>query len=347
MTSHLPERPPDFPSMSDATSPATEEILDPNLPICDAHHHLWDRPRSRYLAEEFLNDIRSGHRVESSVFVECAAGYKADGADEMKPVGETEFADAVARQFAMCADRPRVCAGIVGFADLNLGDAVQAVLDAHEQVTPRFKGIRHCAAWDPSEQIQNAHTHPFERMLASTKFLQGFAELGKRGLSFDAWVFHPQIPEVATLARQFPDTCVVLDHLGGPLGVGPYAKQHRDVLANWKVSMADLSSCPNVMVKLGGIQMPLNGWGFHKRATRPNAGEIATITREYYLTAIDLFGTDRCMFESNYPADQPSATYRTLWDVFKILVRDFSYTEKRALFHDNAVRTYRLMDGLP
>ena len=319
-----------------------EEILDPDLPICDCHHHLWDRPKSHYLLDEYLADARGGHNIRSSVYVDCVSMYRSAGREVLRTLGETEFADAVAEQSLVIPGGPKVCAGIVGFADLNLGHAVAEVLDAHQSASKRFRGIRHCAAWDPSDQIQNAHTNPFEHMLASTAFRQGFSELQKRNLSFDAWVFHPQIPDVTALAHAFPDTVIVLDHLGCPLGIGPYAGKRAEVFVEWKAGMEKLAQCPNVVVKLGGIQMPLNGWGFHKMPSRPGSEQIAALTGDYYLHTIDMFGADRCMFESNYPADQPSAAYAVIWNAFKKMTADFSAADRVALFHDNAVRVYRL-----
>jgi predicted TIM-barrel fold metal-dependent hydrolase len=331
--------------MPTTTDHAPEQILEPELRICDAHHHLWQRPSSRYLYEEFAGDLGSGHCVVSSVFVECEAMYRRGGPEALRPLGETEFAESAAQLGLARQPGPRVCAGIVGYADLNLGSGIAAVLDAHLALSPRFRGIRHCAAWDGSEQIRNAHTHPFPQMLADPRFQQGFAELARRGLSFDAWVFHPQILEVAALARAFPETLIVLDHLGGPLGIGPYAGRRDEVFQAWRAGMRELAGCGNVMVKLGGIQMPLNGWGFHKQQQLPDSRHIAEATRHYYLEAIGLFGAGRCMFESNYPADQPSAAYATLWNVFKRIAAGCSAAEKAALFHDNAARAYRLEDG--
>lgn len=320
----------------------TQDILDPDLPICDAHHHLWDRPGSRYLLDEFLADVEGGHRIQSTVYIDCGSMYRQNGSPKLAPVGETEFADGIAVQSGQRPGLPGLCAGIVGFADLNLGHEVAEVLDAHIAVSSRFKGIRHCAAWDPSDRIVNAHTNPFQHMMASASFRQGFSELAKRNLSFDAWVFHPQIPEVKDLAHAFPGTTIVLDHMGGPLGIGPYAGQRQEVFAAWKISMEKLAECPNVAVKLGGIQMPLNGWGLHKQPSPPDSGQIVALTREFYLHAIDCFGVRRCMFESNYPADKPSVPYNTLWNAFKRMTLGFSPGDRSALFHDNAARIYRL-----
>lgn len=319
-----------------------EPVLEPDLPICDPHHHLWDRPQSRYRLEEYIADISSGHNIVSSVYVECESMYLDQGPEAFRPVGETRFANMAAKTAAAEFDRPGICAGIVSFADLSLGQAVGAVLDAHLQASPRFRGIRHCTAWDPDDTIYNAHTNPAEKLLENEKFQEGFSELAKRGLTFDAWIFHRQIPDVISLARAFPETPIILDHLGGPLGIGPYAGRRETVLAEWKASMTKLAEHPNVSVKLGGICMPLNGWGLHRKQEPATSNEIAALTRDYYLHAINCFGVSRCMFESNFPADRPSLSYRVLWNALKRLAAGFTPQEKAALFHDNAVRTYKL-----
>jgi predicted TIM-barrel fold metal-dependent hydrolase len=318
-----------------------EPILDPDLPICDAHHHLWDRPGHRYLLPDYVDDLASGHNIVSTVYIDCVEGYAADGPDRLKPVGETRFANAAADAAAGTFGRRGVCGAIVSFADLMLGAAVAEVLEAHRAASPRFRGIRHCATWHESDAIRNAHTNPPPGMLGSTGFRAGFAELSKLDLSFDAWVFHPQIDEVCALARAFPETVIVLNHLGGPLGIGPYANRREAVFGEWSSAIRSLAEAPNVRVKLGGMCMPLNGWGFHRRDIRPGSEEVAATLRDYFLHAIDCFGVDRCMFESNYPADQPSTGYAVLWNAYKRIVADFSAAEKRALFYDTAQRTYR------
>ncbi len=324
-------------------SQVTENIIDPDRPICDPHHHLWDHPDSRYLLDELLLDTRAGHNIVSTVFVECASMYRAQGAQSMKPVGETEFANGVA---AMAASggygETRVCAGIVSFADLNLGSAVGAVLDAHCAASARFRGIRHASGWDSSKSIRNSHSNPFEGMLADPVFREGFAELEKRDLSFDAWLYHHQIPELTDLARAFPNTPIVVDHFGGPLGIGPYAAKREEVLVQWRSDLAELARCKNVSVKLGGLVMPINGFGFHQRAKPPTSDEIIEATGRYYRHAIDCFGPERCMFESNFPVDKQSCSYAVLWNAFKKLVADGSESDRSALFHDTATRVYRL-----
>jgi predicted TIM-barrel fold metal-dependent hydrolase len=320
-----------------------EEAIEPDLPICDPHHHLWDHPGSRYLLDELEADTGSGHNVVSTVFVECASMYRADGPEALKPVGETEFVNGIA---AMSASGQygamRACAGIVSFADLNLGAAVGEVLDAHMSVTSRFKGIRHAAGWDASDEVRNSHTDPFAHMLGDPSFREGFAELGRRGLSFDAWLYHTQIGELTDLARAFPDTTIVLDHLGGPLGIGPYAGRRQEIFEQWRRDITELARCENVVAKLGGMVMPVNGFGFHKRERPASSDEIVAATGDYYRHMLDCFGPTRCMFESNFPVDKQSCSYQVLWNAFKKLVAGASAAEKAALFHDTAARTYRL-----
>ena len=320
-----------------------EGVLEPELPICDPHHHLWDRPNSRYLLDELLLDTGSGHNIVSTVFVECASMYRSDGPDGFKPVGETEFVNGVATTSASGRyGVMRACEGIVSFADLRLGEKVGEVLDAHMAVGRRFKGIRHAAGWDASDQVRNSHTNPTEGMLLDATFRKGFGELGRRGLSFDAWLYHPQIPELTELARAFPDTPIILDHLGGPLGIGPYQGRRGEVFAQWKGSVTELAKCPNVVAKLGGIAMPINGFEFHKRERPATSDELVAAGGDYYRHAIDCFGATRCMFESNFPVDKASCSYRTLWNAFKKIAASASSTEKAALFHDTAARVYRL-----
>ena len=322
----------------------TEEIIDPARRICDPHHHLWDHPGNRYLLDELLEDIGSGHNVVSTVFVECMSMYRADGPEELRPVGETEFVNGIA---AMSASgrygEARACAGIISYADLALGDAVAPVLEAHIAAAPqRFRGIRHASGWDPSPEVRNSHTNPPESLLSDAQFRKGYAQLGRYGLSFEAWLYHPQIPELTDLARAFPDIPIVFDHFGGPLGIGPYSDKHDEVFEHWKASVDELAKCPNVVAKLGGINMPLNAFGWDKRAVPPTSEELAAGTEHYYEYSIDRFGPDRCMFESNFPVDRASVSYPVLWNTFKRIAAGFSESEKDAMFHDTAARVYRL-----
>jgi len=320
-----------------------EEIIDPGRPICDPHHHLWDRDGSRYLLDELIADLDSGHNVVSTVFVECASMYRADGPEALKPVGETEFVNGIAAMSASGGYGPiRVCAGIVGFADLTLGARVGEALDVHMARSERFRGIRHAAGWDADERVRNSHTNPPQGLLLDARFREGMKELAKRGLSFDAWLYHPQLGELIGLARAHPDVTIVLDHFGGPLGIGPYQGRREEIFDSWRLDLAELARCPNVYAKLGGLVMPINGFEFHKRPRPPGSDEIVAATGRYYRHAIDCFGVERCMFESNFPVDKRSCSYHVLWNAFKKLVADASETEKRWLFHDTASRVYRL-----
>ena len=318
-----------------------EDVLEPDLPICDPHHHLWDYPGSRYLLDELLVDVGSGHNVASTVFMECGSMYRADGPEALKPVGETEFVNGIAAMSASGGyGDTRACAAIVGYANLNLGAAVGEVLDAHAAASSRFRGIRHAAGWDASEDVRNSHTAPVPGMLADPGFRAGFAELGKRGMTFDGWLYHPQIPELTDLARAFPDQPIVFDHFGGPLGIGPYADKRTEILDYWKGAVSELAKCENVVAKLGGLVMAINGFGFHRRERPATSDELVAATRDYHRHMIECFGVDRCMFESNFPVDKVSCSYRVLWNSFKKLTGGFSTTEKAALFHDTAARVY-------
>jgi L-fuconolactonase len=321
-----------------------EEILEPGLPICDPHHHLWDFPNHRHLLPELLADTGSGHNVRSTVFVECTSMYRADGPAELRPVGETEFVNGAA---AMAASgrygEARACAGIVSFADLQLGAKVAEVLRAHIAAgNGRFKGIRHAAGWDASDEIRKSHTNPPPHLMADKIFREGFAQLRPLGLSFDAWFYHPQMPELTDLARAFPEQPIVLDHLGGPLGIGPYAGRRDEIFDSWRKSIRDLAACPNVYAKVGGLGMKISGLDFHKAERPPSSEQLAAAWRPYVETAIEAFGAKRCMFESNFPVDKVSATYALYWNAFKRLAAGASAAEKAALFHDTAVRFYRL-----
>jgi L-fuconolactonase len=321
----------------------TEDILDADRPICDPHHHLWDHPGSRYLLDELLEDLRSGHNVVSTVFVECASMYRADGPESLRPVGETEFVNGIAAMTASGGYGDlRACAGIVSFADLTLGAAVGEALDVHMARSGRFRGIRHAAGWDADDRVRNSHTNPPKNLLLDARFREGFRELGRRNLSFDAWLYHPQISELTSLARAFPDVIIVFDHFGGPLGIGPYEGRREEIFTRWREDVAELARCPNVYAKLGGLVMPVNGFGFHQRQRPATSDEIVAATGRYYRHTIDCFGVERCMFESNFPVDKQSCSYAVLWNAFKKLVADASETEKQRLFHDTACEAYRL-----
>jgi len=318
-----------------------ESALDPEQRICDPHHHFWNHPNSRYLAEEFLQDIGGGHRIVKTVSVECLQFYDASAATQMQAVGETVTVDRIAREAAQ-EDGSDIAAGIVGFADLMLGDAVRPVLEAHLVASPRFRGIRHATAWHADEKIHNAHTNPVENQLGLETFRAGLKQVAEMELSFDAWLYQTQLPELTDLAEAIPDLNIVLNHMAGPLGIGPYRERREQEYQAWKEHMTDLARCENVSVKLGGRTMALSGFGWSKRSEPPGSEELAAATAPYFEACIELFGPDRCMFESNFPVDKAGCSYTVLWNAYKRVANIYSQAERDQLFHDTAVRFYRL-----
>ena len=318
-----------------------EAALEPNLPICDPHHHLRERPNERYFLEEFIQDTSTGHNIVATVCVENRAQYRNLGPETMKPVGETEFFDSVgARAAAHPKPATAVAAGIVGHADLSLGEAVSEVLEAHLLASPnRFRGIRHSTTWDESKSIRSDARRG---LLADSTFRRGFACLQRYDLSFDAWLYHPQLPELVELARAFPAVTIVLDHIGGPLGVGPYKGKRKEVFRVWSKGIADLSTCSNVTMKLGGFGSTRSGYDWHERAVQPGSAELANTMAPYFDFCIEKFGVHRCMFESNFPVDKASYSYVAIWNAFKRISQSFSAAERKALFHDTAMHVYRL-----
>jgi predicted TIM-barrel fold metal-dependent hydrolase len=319
-----------------------EAVLDPDLPIIDTHHHLWDRPDHRYLLHELVTDLRTGHNVVATVFLQCHAMYRADGPEEIRPVGETEFVAGIAAMSGSGGyGTTRVAAGIVGFADLTLGDRVEAVLEAQIRAGGgRFRGVRHSGNWDADPIIGNGAPGP--DVYRRADFRAGLARLTALGLSLDAWVFHTQLPDVIDLARAYPGTNIIMGHVGGVLGYGPYAGARDEIFASWKASVTELAKCPNVTMKLGGMMMRAALYDY-KAAERPaTSEELAAMWRPYIETCIELFGPRRCMFESNFPVDKGSYGYAAFWNACKILAKGASAAEKADLFSGTAARFYRL-----
>ena len=322
-----------------------EAALEPDRPIIDAHHHLFDHPGWRYLFEDYLADLDgSGHRVVASVFVQCFAMHRADGPEALRPAGETEFANGVA---AMAASgrygAGRVCAAIVGFADLATGARVEETLEAHLRAGGgRFRGVRQIAAWDSDPTLEAPFNARAAGLLDEPAFREGFARLGPLGLSFDAWLYSPQLGDLTRLARAFPDTTIVLDHLGTPPGVGPYAERRREVFDRWRTDIARLAESPNVVVKLGGMAQPANGDGWHERPTPPTSSELAERWRPHIETCLELFAPARCMFESNFPVDKMSCDYGVFWNACKRLTQGLDEQSKTALLAGTAARIYGL-----
>ena len=320
-----------------------EDIIAPALPIVDAHHHLWDLPGNRYLFGDLLDDAASGHNVIATVFMQSHAHFRETGDIDLRPVGETAFANAVAEESAGGAHgRFRACAGIVGEANLLLGDRVARVLEAHvEAGGGRFRGVRHLSNWHADPAARGTGNAP-PGLLLDPVFRAGFARLAPLGLSFDAWMYHTQLDDAGALAAAFPQTTIVLDHAGGPIGVGPYAGRRDEVFAAWRASIRKLARHPNVCVKLGGLGMRLFGAAFHEQPAPPPSQELAAAWRPWLETAIEAFGPGRAMFESNAPVDKGTCSYHVLWNAFKRVTAGASAEDQAALFAGTATRVYRL-----
>src|SRR6201997_788221 len=322
----------------------SEAIIEPERPIIDPHHHLWDRGGLRYMIEEMADDIASGHNITATVYVDCRSMYRASGPEAFRPVGEVEFANGVAAMSASGGyGKAQICAGIVSHVNLLLGDAAKPVLEAEIAAGGgRFRGIRHSSAWDADPDIAHIYATRPKGLLLDPAFRKGFACLASLDLSFDAWLFHPQLGELADLARAFPDTRIVLDHCGGPAGIGSYANRREEIFPVWKTSIQEIAKCPNVVVKLGGLAMRLLGHDFHERPVPPSSEELATAWQPYIETCIEAFGPERCMFESNFPPDKGQCSYQVIFNAFKRIAAQYSEAEKTALFSKTATDVYRL-----
>ena len=319
-----------------------EEALDPERPIVDAHHHLWERGGSTYLAPQLLEDMTGSHNVVKSVFVDCKSNYHTEGEPHMQPVGETVFVASEADTLD-AAGEPTI-AGIVSHADLLRGEAVEEVLAAHAAAGGgRFRGIRHATGWDLSDEVHNSHHRPFEHAMGMPEFRAGASTLARMGFSFDAWLFHPQLGELAVLARAVPELTIVLNHLGGPLAIGPYGRARQQSRADWRASMRLVAACENLVLKVGGIGMDMYyGTGWTAAAVPPGSEEVAAYWGDDVRFCIDTFGPDRCLFESNFPVDRQALTYPVLWNALQIMAAGYTDAEQDALFSGTATRVYRL-----
>jgi len=321
-----------------------EDAIDPAMPIIDPHHHLWSRAGAHYMTDEVLSDMRSGHHIAQTVYIDCRSMYRQSGPEHLKPLGEVEFANGIAAISAsgFWGDA-KLCEGIVGHCDLRGGALALDLLERSIAVAGhRYKGIRQVAAWvnDPLVSKPIATRPP--ALLLNTQFRQGFQLLAKLNLSFDAFVFHTQLFELLDLAQTSLNTPIVIDHVGGPIGIGSFANQRNEVFEQWKSGMKALAGLDRVYVKLSGFGMLLPGFKLNEREKPATSTELAALWRPYMETCIELFGTNRCMFASNFPPDKGVCSYVTLWNAFKKMVSNYSETEKKQLFHDTAKDFYRL-----
>ena len=320
-----------------------EETIEPDRPIIDPHHHLWNEPSpwGTYELEDLWSDTESGHNIEKTVFLDCGCAYRKDGPGRMKPVGETEYVARVAAQSAEEPDKATIAA-IVSHANMLLGEEVVPVLEAHETAGQGlFRGIRHAGPWDETGTLSNAGGRgpcPY----GDDGFRQGVKTLGEMGYTYDTWHFYHQNQDFLALARAVPATTMVLDHFGTPLGVGAYAGKQDEIFAQWANDIAAIAQCDNVVAKLGGLAMVDNGFGWHERSVAPSSDEFVAAQSRYYLHAIECFGPERCMFESNFPVDRVSIPYHIYWNGVKKIVADFSEDEKHAMFYGTAARIYRV-----
>ncbi len=328
----------------------SEPTLEPDLPICDPHHHFWDFrteriPYQRYQLHELADDVNSGHNVRSTVFIEARAMYRSSGPDEMRPVGEVEFVQGLAAASESGLYGPtRAAASIVGHANLDLGERVEPVLEALQAASPnRFRGIRHSVTWDPHPELDGpAGSRGREGQLGTDAFRAGARVLARMGMSFEAWLYFPQLPELVELAKAVPNLQIILNHIGGLIRVGPYGNNVDEVMQTWRTGIAAVAECPNVVVKLGGVGMPRTGFDWHARDVPASSEELAESMAPLMNHCIEQFGPDRSMFESNFPVDKVSYSYNVMYNAFKRLSSGYSESERAAMFHDTAVRVYRV-----
>jgi len=343
MTKALPAGTP--PAFKQLLSGRDEPILEPDIPIIDAHHHLFTRPGLRYLLDEYLVDANAGHKIVATVYMEIHAFARPDGPEVLRPLGEIEFANGVG---AMCASGNygdvRVCAGIIGHADLRVGDQVAELLDRALEVAPeRFRGVRQVACDDPSPGVYRFITNPPPRGLyKSPGFRPAFRHLVKRGLTFDAALFHHQLPDVIELADAFPDATIVLNHCGHVMAMDMDEQRRAEVFREYRKLMLELARRSNVYCKIGGLGLPFWGFEFMDRESQVGYQELAAAWRPYVETSIEAFGAGRCMMESNFPQDGRSAGFVPLWNALKYIVRAASTEDKAALFHGTAAKVYRI-----
>ena len=329
------------PGSNDWLALVDEDIIDPHRKIIDAHHHLWFDGvlGPEYLLKEWGEDVGSGHNVYGSVYVECNSFYFEDRPDALKPVGETQQVARFAREMGSDGTQSKISA-IVGHADLKLGHGVEPVLRAHEEAgLGLFRGIRHAGAFD-SALGPNAVFKPCPYEDAS--FRAGLRVLGQQGYSYDTWHFFHQNDAFADLAKAVPDTPMVLDHCGCPMGIPPYSSDPEEIFDSWRDGIEQVARCDNVFAKLGGLAMQFTGLSWHSAPRPPSSDEVVARHGKFYRHVIESFGPARCMFESNFPVDRQSLSYAVFWNAMKKISAEYSETEKDALFHGTAKRVYRI-----
>ncbi len=333
---------------NDWLAQTVEPALEPDLPICDPHHHFWDRrdnraPYTRYEVGELSDDLSFGHNIVSTVFIEARSMYRTTGPEALKPVGEVEYANGQAAASASGLYGPtNIAAGIIGHADLTLGAEVLPVLEALEAAAPaRFRGIRDSVTWDPYPETENSTVNP-KGKLNDPKFREGAKVLARRGHTLEAWLFFHQLEELADFARAVPDLTIILNHVGALLRVAPYDTRIPEVEETWRKGIEAVAACPNVVVKLGGLGMPRFGFDWHEREKPVGSEELAAQMKPILEFCIEKFGPERGMFESNFPVDKVSFSHGIYFNACKRLTAGYSPSERAAMFHDTATRVYKL-----
>ncbi|MDA0263244.1 MAG: amidohydrolase family protein [Chloroflexi bacterium] len=336
------------PTGNDWLALTTEETLEPEIPICDPHHHFWvHRPEpidyQKYLLPELVADVTSGHNVRSTVFIEVRCEYRQDGPEELKPVGEVEFVQSIADDCATGRfGDVRAASAIIGRADLKLGGGVRPVLEAMQSASPnRFRGVRHSVGWDASPELADRE---IQGALSTTGYRAGAKVLAEMGLILENSLYFPQAAEVVEFARALPELTIVMNHIGGLVRVGPYANRDDEVIPAWRKGVEEMAKCPNIIMKLGGVGQQRFAYGWDERETPIGSEELAESLAPLMDHCIEQFGPDRCMFESNYPVDKISYSYNVLYNAFKRLSKGYSATERAAMFHDTAARVYSIED---
>ena len=315
-----------------------EDVVDPARPIVDPHHHLWRHGEGlNYDLPDLLADTGDGHNITCTVFMECGSAYDTTAPAHLAPVGETRFIVSRSQQ-----DPARTIRALVAKADLAHPE-LDAILDAHvEAGQGMFRGIRDALSRADEPTALTIPGRGADGKFADPAFVRGVQRLGERGLTYDSWQYHHQAREFLALARSAPGTTMVLDHLSTPVGVGRWAGRHDEIFAVWRTDMEEIAACPNVVAKIGGLAMPDNGFGWHSAERPPTSDEFVTAQERWYLHMIDTFGPERCMFESNFPVDRLSLSYRTFWNGAKKIAARYSDAEQDAMFSGTATRVYSL-----
>jgi len=336
------------PTGNDWLALTTEETLEPEIVICDPHHHFWvHRPEpadyQQYLLPDLAGDVNSGHNVHSTVFIEVRCEYRTDGPDEMKPVGEVEYVQTIADASASGSHGPtKAAAAIIGHADLKLGEGVRPVLEAMQAASPnRFRGVRHSVGWDESRELANRE---IKGALGTDGYRAGAKVLAGMGLILENSLYFHQASELADFARALPELTIVLNHIGGLVRVGPYANRDEYVLPEWRKGIELMAKAPNIVLKLGGVGQTRFAYGWDERETPVGSEELAETLGPLMNHCIEQFGPERCMFESNYPVDKISYSYNVLFNAFKRLSKNYSATDRANLFHGTAARVYNIND---